>query len=90
MRRGLEQQKLAVQSGMWTLYRYNPALAAEGKNPMQIDSKPPSISPEQYMVGEGRFQMLARSDPERAEILLAEAKRTNAEHYHRLTQMKQE
>jgi pyruvate-ferredoxin/flavodoxin oxidoreductase len=90
MRRGLEQQKLAVQSGMWTLYRYNPALAAEGKNPMQIDSKPPSISPEQYMVGEGRFQMLVRSDPERAEALLAEAKRTNAEHYHRLTQMKQE
>ncbi len=90
MRRGLEQQKLAVQSGMWTLYRYNPALAAEGKNPMQIDSKPPSISPEQYMVGEGRFQMLARSDPERAEALLAEAKRTNAEHYRRLTQMKQE
>jgi pyruvate-ferredoxin/flavodoxin oxidoreductase len=90
MRRGLEQQKLAVQSGMWTLYRYNPALAAEGKNPMQIDSKPPSISPEQYMVGEGRFQMLARSDPERAEALLVEAKRTNAEHYRRLTQMKQE
>ncbi len=87
MRRGLDQQKLAVQSGMWTLYRYNPALAGEGKNPLTIDSKPPSISPEQYIAGEGRFQMLQRSDPQRSEQLIAEAKRTNAEHYHRLEQM---
>ena len=87
MRRGLEQQKLAVQSGMWTLYRYNPGLATEGKNPLTLDSKPPSISPEQYIAGEGRFQMLVRSDPQRSEDLMAEAKRTNAEHYHRLEQM---
>ncbi|MFV9506214.1 MAG: pyruvate:ferredoxin (flavodoxin) oxidoreductase [Oscillochloridaceae bacterium umkhey_bin13] len=87
MRRGLDQQKLAVQSGMWTLYRYNPDLAVQGKNPLIIDSKPPSISPEQYIAGEGRFQMLVRSDPQRAEMLINEAKRTNAEHYHRLQQM---
>ncbi len=87
MRRGLDQQKLAVQSGMWTLYRYNPSLAAEGKNPLIIDSKPPSISPEQYIAGEGRFQMLVRSDPHRAEELIAEARRSNTEHYHRLEQM---
>jgi pyruvate-ferredoxin/flavodoxin oxidoreductase len=87
MRRGLDQQKLAVQSGMWTLYRYNPALAGAGKNPLTIDSKPPSISPEQYIAGEGRFQMLQRSDPQRSEQLIAEARRTNAEHYHRLEQM---
>ncbi|WP_129671566.1 pyruvate:ferredoxin (flavodoxin) oxidoreductase [Candidatus Chloroploca sp. Khr17] len=87
MRRGLEQQKLAVQSGMWTLYRYNPLLAMEGKNPLIIDSKPPSISPEKYIAGEGRFQILVRSDHERADLLIAEAQRTNAEHYHRLKQM---
>ncbi|NTU84922.1 MAG: pyruvate:ferredoxin (flavodoxin) oxidoreductase, partial [Chloroflexales bacterium] len=87
MRRGLDQQKLAVQSGMWTLYRYNPALAAESKNPLIIDSKPPSVSPEQYIAGEGRFQMLISSDPKRSEELMAEAKRSNAEHLHRLEQM---
>jgi pyruvate-ferredoxin/flavodoxin oxidoreductase len=87
MRRGLDQQKLAVQSGMWTLYRFNPANTAEGKSALTIDSKAPSVGVEQYEAGEGRFQMLQRSDPERAEALMAEAKRTNAEHYHRLQQM---
>ena len=87
MRRGLDQQKLAVQSGMWSLYRYNPALAGTGKNPLTIDSKPPSISPAAYIAGEGRFQMLVSSDPQRAEALMAEAKRSNAEQLHRLDQM---
>ncbi len=87
MRRGLDQQKLAVQSGMWTLYRFNPSLAQAGKNPLTIDSKAPSVSIEQYIAGEGRFQILQRSDPHRAEELIAEARRTNAEHYHRLEQM---
>ncbi len=87
MRRGLDQQKLAVQSGMWSLYRYNPALVAEGKNALIIDSKPPSISPEQYIAGEGRFQMLHNSDPARSEALIAEAVRTNAAQLHRLEQM---
>jgi pyruvate-ferredoxin/flavodoxin oxidoreductase len=87
MRRGLDQQKLAVQSGMWTLYRFNPGHVAEGKPALTIDSKAPSVAVEQYTAGEGRFQMLLRSDPERAEGLLAEAKRSNAEHYHRLEQM---
>ncbi|RRR72143.1 MAG: pyruvate:ferredoxin (flavodoxin) oxidoreductase [Candidatus Viridilinea halotolerans] len=90
MRRGLNQQKLAVESGMWALYRFNPDLAAAGQNPLHIDSKAPSISPEQYTANEGRFQMLTRTDASRADELLAEAKRTNAEHYHRLTQMMKE
>ncbi|GAB4443703.1 MAG: pyruvate:ferredoxin (flavodoxin) oxidoreductase [Chloroflexi bacterium OHK40] len=87
MRRGLEQQKLAVQSGMWTLYRYNPALAAAGANPLTIDSKAPSVGVEHYVAGEGRFLMLQHSDPERAEALLAEARRSNQEHLARLEQM---
>jgi pyruvate-ferredoxin/flavodoxin oxidoreductase len=87
MRQGLNQQKLAVQSGMWTLYRYNPLLAVQGRQPMTLDSKPPSIGPEQYVAGEGRFQMLVRSDPDRAQMLLAQAKVNNHEHYIRLEQL---
>jgi pyruvate-ferredoxin/flavodoxin oxidoreductase len=81
MRKGLEQQKLAVQSGMWTLYRYNPDLIEQGKNPLIIDSKAPSISADKYTAGEGRFQMLIHSDPARAESLMAQASAENKEHY---------
>ena len=70
MAKGLEQQKLAVQSGLWPLYRYDPRLAADGKNPLQIDCKEPTVSVEQYMYNETRFRMLTQSDEERAETLL--------------------
>ena len=55
---GLEQQKLAVQSGIWPLYRYNPELAKEGKNPLQLDSKDPTIKVEDYAYKESRYRML--------------------------------
>jgi pyruvate-ferredoxin/flavodoxin oxidoreductase len=70
MSKGLEQQKLAVQSGLWPLYRFDPRLAAEDKNPLQIDFKEPTIPVEQYMYNETRFRMLTQSDEERAETLL--------------------
>jgi pyruvate-ferredoxin/flavodoxin oxidoreductase len=70
MEKGLEQQKLAVQSGYWPLYRYNPSLVAEGKNPLILESKEPSIPLQQYMYNETRFRMLAQSDEGRAEMLL--------------------
>jgi pyruvate-ferredoxin/flavodoxin oxidoreductase len=70
---GLEQQKLAVQSGYWPLMRYNPALREEGKNPFQLDSKAPSIRLKDYAYREARYTMLARSNPELAAKLLAEA-----------------
>ncbi|MFZ2097089.1 MAG: pyruvate:ferredoxin (flavodoxin) oxidoreductase [Anaerolineales bacterium] len=70
MRKGLEQQKLAVQSGFWPLYRYNPKLVEEGKNPLIIDSKDPSIPLEQYIYNETRYRMLLQSDEQRAEMLL--------------------
>jgi pyruvate-ferredoxin/flavodoxin oxidoreductase len=73
MRLGLEQQRLATQSGYWPLYRYNPALAAEGKNSLILDSKPPSIPLEQYAYNETRYRMLKQSDPARAEGLMREA-----------------
>jgi pyruvate-ferredoxin/flavodoxin oxidoreductase len=73
MRRGLDQQKAAVNSGYWPLYRYNPVLAAEGKNPLTIDSKEPTISLQEYAYNETRYRMLTQVDEARAEMLLKEA-----------------
>src|SRR5579863_4412205 len=70
---GLEQQKLAVQSGYWPLMRYNPSLRETGKNPFQLDSKAPSIRLKEYTYREARYTMLARSNPEVAAELLVEA-----------------
>jgi pyruvate-ferredoxin/flavodoxin oxidoreductase len=70
---GLEQQKLAVQSGYWPLMRYNPSLRETGKNPFQLDSKAPSIRLKEYAYREARYTMLARSNPELAAKLLEEA-----------------
>jgi pyruvate-ferredoxin/flavodoxin oxidoreductase len=70
---GLEQQKLAVQSGYWPLMRYNPALRETGKNPFQLDSKAPAIRLKEYIYREARYTMLARSNPKLAAELLVEA-----------------
>ncbi len=70
---GLEQQKLAVQSGYWPLMRYNPSLRDTGKNPFQLDSKAPSIRLKDYTYREARYTMLARSNPELAAELLKDA-----------------
>ncbi|HEX9897683.1 MAG TPA: pyruvate:ferredoxin (flavodoxin) oxidoreductase, partial [Candidatus Methylomirabilis sp.] len=70
MAHGLDQQKAAVQSGYWPLFRYNPALAKTGKNPLQLDSKAPSISLEKYAYNETRYTMLVKSDPQAAKELL--------------------
>jgi pyruvate-ferredoxin/flavodoxin oxidoreductase len=73
MAKGLEQQKLAVQSGHWPMYRYDPRLAAEGKNPLVIESKEPSIPLSQYAYNETRYKMLTQIDEGRAEELMKEA-----------------
>jgi pyruvate-ferredoxin/flavodoxin oxidoreductase len=70
LRRGIDQQTLAVQSGYWPLYRYNPALEREGKNPFQLDSKAPSIPAAEYMQNENRFKLLFRSNPEHAKEIM--------------------
>ena len=70
---GMEQQKLAMQSGYWPLLRYNPDLRGEGKNPFQLDSKAPTIRLKDYAYREARYTMLARSNPSLAETLLKEA-----------------
>ncbi len=74
MRKGLEQQKLAVQAGYWPLYRYNPQLSEEGKNPLILDSKEPTIPLEQYAYNEARYRMLVQSDEKRAEELMQAAR----------------
>jgi len=71
--RGLEQQKKAVLSGYWPLMRYNPALRQQGKNPFQLDSRPPSIPLKEYSYNEARYTMLARAHPDVAAKLLEEA-----------------
>ncbi|HEX6036362.1 MAG TPA: pyruvate:ferredoxin (flavodoxin) oxidoreductase, partial [Anaerolineales bacterium] len=73
MAKGLEQQKLAVQSGHWPMYRYDPRLAAQGQNPLIIESREPSIPITQYAYNETRYKMLAQLDEARAEQLIQEA-----------------
>jgi pyruvate-ferredoxin/flavodoxin oxidoreductase len=70
---GLDQQKAAVQCGYWPLYRYNPDLVKQGKNPLVLDSKAPSLPLEKYIYNETRYTMLVRSNPESAKHLLGMA-----------------
>ena len=72
MMKGLEQQKKAVESGHWMLMRYNPDLAKEGKNPLVLDSKEPSLPLKDYIYNETRYKSLSAADPEVAEALLKE------------------
>jgi pyruvate-ferredoxin/flavodoxin oxidoreductase len=68
--RGLVQQQLAVDSGIWPLYRFNPNLVAEGKNPLIIDSKAPKVPVSDFAYNETRYRMLLQSDESRAEALM--------------------
>ncbi|MGB4585622.1 MAG: pyruvate:ferredoxin (flavodoxin) oxidoreductase, partial [Rectinemataceae bacterium] len=71
MMKGMNQQKAAVDSGVWPLYRYDPRFKAEGKNPFQLDSKEPDFSKlDAYMYAEVRFKSLREANPERASKLL--------------------
>ncbi|MFQ5410482.1 MAG: thiamine pyrophosphate-dependent enzyme, partial [Anaerolineales bacterium] len=70
LRHGLDQQKAAVKSGYWPLYRFDPRRAANGENPMQLDSKPPALPLADYMYEEGRFRILQQRDPQSAARLL--------------------
>jgi pyruvate-ferredoxin/flavodoxin oxidoreductase len=78
---GLQQQKLAVQSGHWPLFRYDPRLIPEGKHPFQLDSRPPSIPLENYIYNESRYTMLRQSHPEEAKKLLVEAQQDVADRW---------
>jgi pyruvate-ferredoxin/flavodoxin oxidoreductase len=81
MGKGLDYQKMAVESGAWPLFRYDPRKRAAGENPLTLDSKEPTLPLEEYMYSENRFRMLRRDDPERAATLLEAAKRDVAERF---------
>jgi pyruvate-ferredoxin/flavodoxin oxidoreductase len=70
MTKALENQKAAVDSGYWQLFRYNPELLLEGKNPFKLDSGDPKIKFEEYAYKETRYKMLTKSEPEHAKKLL--------------------
>jgi pyruvate-ferredoxin/flavodoxin oxidoreductase len=78
---GIKQQKAAVETGAWVLYRYNPLLKKEGKNPLILDSKEPSRDVGEYMYQEIRFRALKNADPERAAALLEQARKDAKERY---------
>jgi pyruvate-ferredoxin/flavodoxin oxidoreductase len=67
---GMAHQKEAVECGAWPLFRYNPDLAKEGKNPLKLDSRPPKITYADYAMTETRFKMLTKSHPDRARQLM--------------------
>ena len=73
MKNGMDQQKLAVDSAYWPLYRYNPELEKDGKNPFQLDSKPPKIALEEYIYNETRYKMVQKMNPEAAKQFLKDA-----------------
>jgi len=75
MTTGMRNQKAAVDCGYWPLYRYDPRLAAEGKNPLTLDSKPPKMRLKDYAYSETRYKMLTLSQPEEAKRLLEEAQK---------------
>ena len=87
MTNGLVNQKEAVLSGHFPLYRFNPALAEQGKNPLTLDSKTPTMSFSEHALKENRFKMLLKSDPETAKRLMEHADKTVKSRFERLEKM---
>jgi pyruvate-ferredoxin/flavodoxin oxidoreductase len=69
MTTAMTDQKVAVESGQWLLYRYNPERAATGENPLALDSRAPSRKVQEYLLQQTRFKMLTKSKPEDANRL---------------------
>jgi pyruvate-ferredoxin/flavodoxin oxidoreductase len=84
---GMDQEKLAVDSGHWLLYRYDPRLHAQGKNPLQLDSREPSVPLREYYMNENRYRMLTQTDPETAERLFAQAQEAVNERWQKYQHM---
>jgi pyruvate-ferredoxin/flavodoxin oxidoreductase len=81
MGRSQEEEKRAVESGYWTLYRFDPRLKDEGKNPFSLDSKEPSADFREFLMGEVRYASLTRTFPENAETLFKKAEEDIRERY---------
>jgi pyruvate-ferredoxin/flavodoxin oxidoreductase len=78
------EMKKAVESGYWQLFRFNPALKAEGKNPFSLDSKEPTGDYQAFINNEARYTRLAQQFPERAKELFEKAEATAKAKYERL------
>ena len=90
MTTAVDENRRAVACGHWPLVRYNPELAEEGKNPLQLDSKEPTISLEEYAYGENRYRVLKKSNPEAAAALMARSTELTARRfdlYKRMSEM---
>jgi pyruvate-ferredoxin/flavodoxin oxidoreductase len=81
MSRGLQNQNMAVESGSWPLYRFDPTLGLQGKNPLQLDSKDPTIKVKDWAYSEGRFKMLTKTNPEAAAELMKQAQEDADAHW---------
>jgi pyruvate-ferredoxin/flavodoxin oxidoreductase len=84
---GYKHQKQAVNSGYWPLYRFDPRLKEEGKNPLQLDLKAPTFDFEEYVYSENRYRTLKQSKPKAAEALLKLAKSDAAQRYALMEQL---
>ncbi len=90
MAKGMENQTLAVESGHWPLFRFNPDSLKEGKNPLKLDSKAPKVKLEDYFYRETRYKMLTKSHPKEAKELLKIAQENvlkKWKHYEQLAAM---
>jgi pyruvate-ferredoxin/flavodoxin oxidoreductase len=81
MTSAVDECKKAVACGHWPLFRYDPRLSDQGKNPLQLDSKEPTISFEEYAYGENRYRVLKKAQPEIAEQLMAEQTKDTASRF---------
>ncbi len=91
MGRSQHEEALAVECGYWHLWRFNPELAKEGKNPFQLDSKAPQWDKFQdYLMGEVRFSSLKKADPEHAEELFSETEKSAKRRYQAYVRKSQE
>ncbi len=87
MTTGMNTQKAAVESGHWPLYRYNPDLVKEGKNPLILDSRDPKISYKDFAYQQTRFKMLTKSQPEQAKKLIELGQEDVTSRWHLYKQM---
>jgi pyruvate-ferredoxin/flavodoxin oxidoreductase len=82
MTTSMSDQKVAIESGQWLLYRYNPEKAAIGENPLSLDSRAPTRKVQEYLLQQTRFKMLTKSNPEHAELLWKQAQQDVERRFH--------
>ncbi|MDD4509866.1 MAG: pyruvate:ferredoxin (flavodoxin) oxidoreductase, partial [Oscillospiraceae bacterium] len=90
MGKAMDEMKHAVDAGYWHLFRYNPLLAQEGKNPFHLDSKAPEGDFRKFLMNEVRYSSLTLSFPDRAETLFEKAENDAKEKYEKLSYLAQQ